>query len=119
MQKRGLSGVAAKELVVSTLGVLYADEEIIDEDGDVVSAALSHKLKEVNPLTGKPDFTPLVAISFILFVLIYFPCIATITAITKESGSIKWGAFTIVYTCVLAWVISLIVYQVANLFMHI
>ena len=68
-----LSGVAAKELVVSTLGVLYADEEIIDEDGDVVSAALSHKLKEVNPLTGKPDFTPLVAISFILFVLIYFP----------------------------------------------
>lgn len=113
-----LSGVAAKELVVSTLGVLYAEEEIADPSNEEELGSLSYKLREKNPVTGKPDFTPLVAISFMIFVLLYFPCIATITAITNESGSLKWGLFTIVYTTVLAWGTAFVIYQVGNLFLN-
>ena len=111
-----ISGVAAKELVVSTLGVLYSEERIEDPTDESQLGALSAKLKEKNPLTGKPDFTPLVAFSFMVFVLIYFPCIATISAITNESGSIKWGIFTVVYTTVLAWVTACLVYQIGSFF---
>lgn len=111
-----LSGVAAKELVVSTLGVLYAEEEIKDPANDQELGTLSMKLKEKNPVTGEPDFTPIVALSFMAFVLIYFPCIATITAIINESGSIKWGIFTILYTTVLAWLSSFMVYQIGSFF---
>lgn len=111
-----LSGVAAKELVVSTLGVLYAEEQIEDPTDESQMGSLSAKLKEKNPLTGKPDFTPLVAFCFMVFVLIYFPCIATISAIINESGSFKWGMFTVAYTTILAWVVSFIIYQIGNFF---
>jgi ferrous iron transport protein B len=57
----------------------------------------------------------LVAISFLLFVLIYFPCIATIAAIKNESGSWKWALFVIAYTTVLAWIVSFAVYQIGRL----
>lgn len=111
-----ISGVAAKEVVVSTLGVLYADEQIDDVEDEAELGTLATKLHEVNPLTGKPDFTPLVALGFMVFVLIYFPCIATISAIINESGSIKWGLFTIAYTTSLAWVVTFVIYQVGSLF---
>ncbi len=114
-----LSGVAAKEIIVSTLGVLYTandDLEEVDSIEDVSRQSLSHKLRETNPETGKPDFTPLVALSFLAFVLSYFPCIATISAIIHESGSVKWGLFTVAYTTALAWVFAFIVYQVGSLF---
>ncbi len=108
-----ISGVGAKELIVSTLGVLYTDDVVYEETDDAFNEqALSRKLKDINPMTGEPNFTPLIAVSFIIFVLIYFPCIATITAITKESGSIWWGLFTILYTTLLAWVTTFIVYQI-------
>ncbi|MEG1617857.1 MAG: ferrous iron transport protein B [Bacteroidales bacterium] len=112
-----LSGVAAKELVVSTLGVLYAEEPVSDPE-EVAQGSLSKKLQEVNPTTGKPDFTPLVAISFMAFVLLYFPCIASISAIINESGSIKWGIFTIVYTTGLAWLTAFVIYQVGSIFIR-
>ena len=64
-------------------------------------------------------FTPLVALSFLLFVLIYVPCIATISAIVNESGSWKWGLFVIGYTCALAWVVSFLVYQTGNVLIHL
>ena len=111
-----LSGVAAKELVVSTLGVLYSEEEISGDESFEELGNLSRKLKEVNPATGKPDFTPLIALSFIVFVLIYFPCIATISAIINESGSFKWGIFTVIYTTVLAWTVSFMIYQIGKFF---
>ncbi len=114
-----LSGVAAKEIIVSTLGVLYTandDIEEVDSIEDVSRQSLSHKLRETNPETGKPDFTPLVALSFLAFVLSYFPCIATISAVIHESGSVKWGLFTVVYTTALAWVFAFVVYQVGSLF---
>ncbi len=105
-----LSGTVAKETVVSTLGVLYSGES----DND---AALSQRLQQADPKTGKPDFTPLVAACFMIFVLIYVPCIATITAIVRETGSWRYGAFTLIYNTFVAWLLAFIVYQVGTLFM--
>ena len=65
---------------------------------------------------GKPVFTPLATFSFILFTLLYFPCIATVAAIYKESGSWKWAAFSVLYTTGLAWLVSFAVYQTGMLF---
>jgi ferrous iron transport protein B len=92
-----LTGMAAKEVVVSTLGVLYS--------GDEQAFELPDKLQTATRADGTPAFTPLTAFCLMLFVLIYFPCIATITAIKNESGSWKWGLFTIVYTTTLAWIV--------------
>jgi len=107
-----LTGMAAKEVVVSTLSVLYTGEE---EDAQ----ALSERIKQDLDEEGNPVFTPLIALSLMLFVLIYFPCIATISAIVNESGSWKWGIFVIVYTCVLAWIVSFVVYQTGSLFINL
>ncbi|RGN38351.1 ferrous iron transport protein B [Bacteroides oleiciplenus] len=95
-----LSGVGAKELVVSTLGVLYTN----DAEADVVS------------LAERIPITPLVAFCYMVFVLIYFPCIATIVAIKQESGSWKWALFTAVYTSLLAWVMAFAIYRIGGLF---
>lgn len=94
-----ISGVGAKELVVSTLGVLYTNEK------DVENVNLSNRI----------PITPLAALAYMLFVLIYFPCIATLAAIKQESGSWKWALFAAGYTTVLAWCIAFVVYQLGNL----
>ena len=86
-----IAGVGAKEIVASTIGVLYGDSAF--------------------------NFSPLTAYSFLLFVLIYFPCIATIVAIKNESGSWRWALFAAIYTTVLAWVVSAVVYQIGSLFL--
>lgn len=104
-----LSGTAAKELVVSTLGVLYSESDA-DE-----TISLSQKISQPNPVTGVPDFTPLVALSFMVFVLLYFPCIASVIAVAKEAGSWKWGAFTVLYNTGVAWIVSFLVYQIGLL----
>lgn len=102
-----LSGMAAKEVVVSTLGVLYTGSP------DNQESLQTRLVGDVQP-NGLPTFTPLVVVSLLLFVLIYFPCVATIAAIKEESGSWKWGLFSIIYTTLLAWVISFLVYQIGN-----
>ncbi|MBF0760970.1 ferrous iron transport protein B [Dysgonomonas mossii] len=104
-----LSGMAAKEVVVSTLGVLYTGSS---EDQE----SLEVRLLADRQVDGSTTFTPLVVVSLLLFVLIYFPCVATIAAIKEESGSWKWGVFSIVYTTLLAWLISFVVYQIGCLF---
>ena len=106
-----LSGMAAKEIVVSTLSVLYTGS---DEGEQALTERL---LQEKNP-DGTDVFTPLVGLSLMLFVLLYFPCIATVTAIVSESHSWKWGAFVILYTCCLAWVVSFLVYQIGNIIIN-
>ena len=83
-----LAGIGAKEIVASTMGVLYGNEY---------------------------NFTALEAYAFLLFVLIYFPCLATIVAIRHESGSWKWALFTAAYTTLLAWIVSAVFYQVGSL----
>ena len=107
-----LSGMAAKEVVVSTLSVLYTGDS---ED----SQSLPERLQADKDKEGNPVFTPLVALSMMLFVLIYFPCVATVIAIVNESKSWKWGAFVIVYTCTLAWVVSFTVYQLGSILLNL
>lgn len=105
-----IAGAPAKEIVVSTLGVLYTGDEEIDDK------SLSARLTAPNPVTGKPDFTPASALSLMVFVLLYFPCMATVTAIVRETGSWKYGAFSVVYNTVVAWLVAWLVYNVALLF---
>ena len=104
-----LSGMAAKEIVVSTLSVLYTG--YADENNE----KLSERLLTDTDNDGNRIFTPVTAFGFMLFVLIYFPCIATIIAIKNESNSWKWGFFVAGYTCILAWLVTFIFYQVGNL----
>ena len=99
-----VTGVTAKEIVVSTLGVLYS----ADED-DV--ASLSEKLLSATDENGDPLYNVAVAISLMLFVLIYLPCIGTLATIKSETGSWWWAVFVAVYTIALAWVVSFVVYQ--------
>lgn len=110
-----LTGVAAKEIVVSTMGVIYQADE-----GNDYSRSLQGKIQGAvytrGDRTGKSVFTPLATLSFILFTLFYFPCIATVAAIYKESGSWKWAGFSVLYTTGLAWLVSLVVYQAGLLF---
>ncbi|HBZ34045.1 MAG TPA: ferrous iron transport protein B [Bacteroidales bacterium] len=82
-----ITGIAAKEVVVSSLSVLYPDTM---------------------------PFTPLTALAFMVFILLYFPCIAAVTAIRREAGR-KWMWFTIIYTTLLAWFCAMLVYQIGNM----
>ncbi|MFO7873683.1 MAG: ferrous iron transport protein B [Bacteroidales bacterium] len=111
-----LSGVAAKEIVVSTIAVLYQVEESVQAHSQTLVEKIQGQTYSSGPNKGEPVFTPLVALSFMLFTLLYFPCIGVIATITRESGHWKWGLFTVVYTTLTAWVVSLIVYQVGGLF---
>jgi len=105
-----VSGVGAKELVVSTLGVMYADEAPVDElpDEEIDETRLQKALQR--------SVTPAGALAYMVFILLYFPCIATFVAIRKESGGWKWAIFTAVYTIVLAWVAAFITFRLALLF---
>jgi len=103
-----VSGIAAKEIVVSTLSVLYASNN--------KEAGLAERLKADTYADGKPVFNAAVALSLMVFVLIYFPCIATITAIKNVTGSWKWALFEVFYTLALAWIVAFFVYRTALLF---
>ncbi len=107
-----IAGVGAKEIVASTMGVLYADDETVAGD----TSDSPEKYDVLRQKMQADGITPLTAFSYLLFVLIYFPCIATIAAIKGETGSWRWAAFAAVYTTVLAWLVSAAVYQVGSLF---
>ncbi len=98
-----LSGVAAKEIVVSTLGVIYSGNA--EED----TKSLSSQLEAATWPDGKKVYTPAVALGFMLFVLIYFPCLATFVAIKNETGEWKWAFFAVGYSLVLAWAVAFLV----------
>lgn len=110
-----ITGIAGKEIVVSTMGVLYqAETDDISEN-----AGLPQKLRsEVHSsgeLKGQPVINSVNAFAFLMFILLYFPCIGVVAAIWKESGTFKWAAFTIVYTTALAYVVALLVNQIGSL----
>ena len=108
-----IAGAAAKEIVVSTIGVLYqADSET---ESDVLTMRLRNAKYDSGSLKGQAVFSPLAAISFLVFVLIYFPCIAVVAAVKRESGSWKWAGFLVFYSTALAWGLSFLVYQIGNL----
>ena len=95
-----ITSIPAKELVVSTLGVLYSsdsDESVTDD------------------LKASGDFTPRSAAAFLVFILLFFPCIATIAAIANETGSKKWALFSIIYNTAIAWIVAYIVYAIGGL----
>jgi len=91
-----LTGFVAKEIVVSTMGILYA----AGEEPDALQNALSAS-----------GMTPLAAFAMMVFVLLYVPCLATVEAIRREAGSVKWMIISIVYSTLLAWIVAFVVYQ--------
>ena len=107
-----ITGVAAKEIVVSTMGVLYQADE-------GATASLKEKLRQQEysngDMKGQKVFTPLVAFCFMIFVLIYAPCVAAMAALKKESNW-KWALFTVTYTTCIAWIVSFLTYQIGTLF---
>lgn len=106
-----ITGIGAKEIVASTMGVLYSsdsNDEVL-EDEDAEQARLSRLIKKNSGLTT------LSAFAFIIFVLLYMPCIPTCISIKNEAGSWHWAAFTIFYTTLLAWICSTIVFQIGSL----
>jgi len=110
------AGVAAKEIVVSTMGVLYGADFGADDSSDALIKAIKSERYSSGKHKGEIIFTPLVAIAFLIFVLVYFPCVAVVAAVKKESGSWKWAAFLVFYTTSLAWLLSFAVYQIGSLF---
>lgn len=107
-----VSGVGAKEIVASTMGVLYSGDESVADDSES-SSAKYHYLYEKMSADG---ITPLIAFCYLLFVLLYFPCLATIVAVKNETGSWKWAIFTAAYTTATAWILSALVYQIGSCF---
>ncbi len=105
-----VTGLAAKEIVVSSMGILYHVPDVEEN-----TQHLAETLRAQENDQGERVFTPLVAYGFMLFILIYFPCMAVIAAIRKEAGG-KWALFTVFYTTGLAWVVSFCVYQIGSLF---
>lgn len=107
-----VAGVGAKEIVASTLGVLYAgSDEVAEDDGN------TRKYEVLRAKMMADGITPLAAYCFLLFVLLYFPCLATVAAIKSETGSWGWAAFAAAYTTLLAWIVSAAVYHIGGLFL--
>jgi ferrous iron transport protein B len=109
-----LSGVIAKEIVISTLGVLYASE---DTDNDQsLRTAIQNQTHNQGALKGQKIYTKPVTLALLVFVLIYIPCIAVIAAIRKESGKWKWSLFNIAYATTLAWIFAFLVSKIGGFF---
>jgi ferrous iron transport protein B len=105
-----LTGVAAKEVVISTMGVLYQSD-----GGTRSSDLLVQKLRTETHPNGDLVFTPLVAFAFMMFILIYFPCVAVVAAVKKETGSWKWAAFLVIYTTGIAWLFAFLIYHLGSI----
>ncbi len=102
-----VGGFAAKEVIVSTLGTAYSLGEVDPEE--------SGALPEI--LAASPTWSPLVAVSLIVFVMFYAPCFVTVVCIAREAGSWKWGAFSIVFNTLLAFAMSVVIYQAGKIFL--
>lgn len=102
-----VAGIGAKEIVASTMGVLYSSDN--EATSDTEKYEILHEKMQADGIT------PLIAFSYLLFVLVYFPCIATVAAIKSETGSWKWTIFSMVYTTLLAWCVSALCYQVGSM----
>jgi len=108
-----IAGVGAKEIVASTIGVLYSGDDSFADD-DTFSDD-NEKYTHLRQLMLQEGITPLAAYAYLIFILLYFPCIATIAAIKNETGSWRWAAFAACYTTVVAWIASAVVFQIGSL----
>ena len=110
-----ISGLAAKEFVISTMGILYqSTDEEFDENASDLQRKIQQQEFTIGAKVGQKVFTPVTAYSLMLFILIYFPCIAVIAAIRKETGW-RWALFSVIYSTVLAWIVAFIATQIGNL----
>ena len=109
-----LAGVGAKEIVASTIGVLYSGDDSFGEDEEFSDD--NEKYTHLRQLMLKEGINPLAAYAYLIFILLYFPCIATIAAIKNETGSWRWALFAACYTTIVAWIVSAAVYQIGGLF---
>lgn len=108
-----VAGLGAKEIVASTIGVLYSGDDSFGNDDSFNDA--DGKYERLQPLMAADGITPLSAYCYLLFVLLYFPCLATIVAIKNETGSWRWAVIAAVYTTAVAWVVSAVVFQIGSL----
>ena len=109
-----IAGVGAKEIVASTMGVIYADDDSFGDDASYSDDG--EKYTRLRAQMIKDGMTPLTAYCYLLFILLYFPCLATIVAIKNETESWRWAVFAATYTTLVAWVVSAVVYQIGCLF---
>ena len=110
-----ITGLAAKEIIIGSMGVLYQSELDADETSVGLKSKLQQQVFTSGPRAGEKVFSPLVAYSLMIFILIYFPCVAVIAAIKKEANW-KWATFTMAYTTIMAWIAAFAVYHIGSLF---
>ena len=109
-----LAGVGAKEIVASTIGVLYSGDDSFADDEEFSDD--NEKYTHLRQMMLQEGITPYAAYAYLIFILLYFPCIATIAAIKNETGSWRWATFAALYTTTVAWIMSAVVYQIGGLF---
>ncbi len=110
-----IAGIPAKEIVIGTMAVLYGTEND-QHKNELLQTRLQTQINETGPKAGEPVFNQAVALAFLVFVLLYFPCIAVIASIKRESGSWKYAIFTVVYTTAAAWIGAFLTYHLVLFF---
>lgn len=111
-----ISGIAAKEIVVSTMAVLYQGKEKQQTNREKLVQSLREAEFDEGPRQGGKVFDQATALSFLVFVLLYFPCVAALAAIKKETGSWRWSLFAMLYTTSLAWIVAFGVHNLVSTF---
>ena len=110
-----ITGLAAKEIIVSTMGILYQANNNNGETSEALQNKITEQTHHNGKLIGQKVFTPLTSFTFMIFILIYFPCVAAIAAIRKEANW-RWAVFSMIYTTMLAWIVAFLIFQVGSLF---
>ncbi|OIP02191.1 MAG: ferrous iron transport protein B [Bacteroidetes bacterium CG2_30_33_31] len=111
-----ITGMAAKEIVISTMGVLY-QSDVADEGSSNLKTKLQNAKFTQGPHKGENVYNKASAFAFIIFILFYFPCVAVIAAVKREAGGWKWALFVAVYTTTLAWIFAFAAFQIGSLFL--
>ena len=111
-----LAGIGAKEIVASTIGVLYSGDDSFGDDEEFSDD--NERYTHLRQLMLRDGITPLIAYAYLIFILLYFPCIATIAAIKNETDSWRWALFAALYTTIVAWVASALVFQIGSLILQ-
>ena len=104
-----VAGVAAKEVIISTLGILYGMDENVSDSQNQVDFYVKDKLSD------DPAYSPLMAFALMIFIMVYIPCLATLAMVKKELGSWKWPAFQAGYTLLVAFIMAVGIYQIGGL----
>ncbi|MDR2147998.1 MAG: ferrous iron transport protein B [Tannerella sp.] len=110
-----ITGMAAKEIVVSSMGVLYQAGNELDETSETLKTKIREQTFTSGERAGQKVFTPLVAYAFMIFILLYFPCVAVLAAIKREAGWL-WALFLAFYTTAIAWMMAFGIYRIGLLF---